>query len=477
MLFNSFEFIFVFLPIVLIVYFLLNNFKHYTSAKVFLIFSSLYFYAYFTISYLPIIISSIIFNYIIGSLLNGSGEILNNKFIITKRKLWLFLGVIFNVGLLGYFKYMDFFIENYNLVFNSNFQLLHILLPLGISFFTFHQLAFIVDSYYHKRIHPSFLDYCNFVTFFPQLIAGPIVLPSEMLPQFEDLKNKAINYENMNKGLMLFSLGLVKKVFIADSIAGFANTGFDVVDSLTLAEGWLTSLSFTLQLYFDFSGYCDMAMGIALMFNIVLPLNFNAPYKSADFQDFWRRWHMTLGRFMTQYLYIPLGGNRQGELRTLINLMIVFLVSGIWHGAGWTFILWGFLHGAGILIHRIWKNKNKQLNHFAGILITFFFVNIFWVFFRANTVESGIKVLKGMFTNLNISLTEQFTSQLPSLFQNRYNMLILILALILVMFGKTAYELVESPKNQLYKKILTVFCFLLGVILINRIVPFLYFNF
>jgi alginate O-acetyltransferase complex protein AlgI len=372
---------------------------------------------------------------------------------------------------------MDFFIENVNLVFHTNFLLLHILLPLGISFFTFHQLAFIVDSYHHKRNHPNFLDYSNFVTFFPQLIAGPIVFPSEMLPQFEDKKNKVINYNNLSKGFMLFSLGLAKKVFIADSIAVFANAGFDTVNNLTLAEGWLTSLSYTMQLYFDFSGYCDMAIGIAFMFNIELPLNFNAPYRSEDFQDFWRRWHITLGRFMAQYLYIPLGGNRHGNNRTLLNLMIVFLVSGIWHGAGWTFVLWGALHGIGILIHRIWKGHGYSMNRYLGIAITFFFVNILWVFFRSTSLSCTMKVLKGMFGNFNLALTDNYTSQLSSLFQNKYNMLIFFASIILAFFGKTAYELSITGYNRLPKRVFTVTCFLISVLLLNRVVTFLYFNF
>ncbi|WP_294665960.1 MBOAT family O-acyltransferase, partial [uncultured Fusobacterium sp.] len=249
--------------------------------------------------------------------------------------------------------------------------------PLGISFFTFQQLSFIIDSYNEKSMKYDFLSYCLFVTFFPQLIAGPIVLPNEMLPQFEDKRNKLINYENMNRGLYMFSIGLAKKVIIADTIANFANVGFDKMETLNIVEAWMTSISYTLQLYFDFSGYCDMAMGIALMFNIVLPLNFNSPYKSANIQEFWKRWHMTLGRFMTNYLYIPLGGNRLGERKTLRNLFIVFMASGIWHGAGWNFITWGGLHGICILIHRVWKNSGRKMNKLLGWFITINLVNIF----------------------------------------------------------------------------------------------------
>lgn len=341
MLFNSFEFIFVFLPLCLLLYFGLNRFGQYKLAKGVLVLFSLYFYAFFNWSYLPIIITSILINYAISTGLKFSGEPL-------KRKILLSAGLLFNIGLLGYFKYYDFFISNMNMIFQSNFTLKHILLPLGISFFTFQQIAFVIDSYYRRVMMPSFLDYCNFVTFFPQLIAGPIVLPEEMLPQFEEKSNRTPNYKNIFDGIFIFGIGLAKKVIIADSIAVFANAGFDGdMVSYTFLEAWLISIAYTMQLYFDFSGYCDMAIGIGRMFNISLPLNFNIPYIAANFREFWRRWHMTLNRFLTQYLYIPLGGNRKGELRTHMNTMVVFGVSGLWHGAGWTFIIWGLLHGGG----------------------------------------------------------------------------------------------------------------------------------
>lgn len=371
MLFNSFVFIFAFLPITFLVYFGLNKMRQYTLAKAALVVASLYFYAFFNWSYLPIILSSIGVNYLVAWRM----KVDDKQWL---RKLWMIVGVAFNIGMIGYFKYFDFFIENVNIIFKTDFTLRNILLPLGISFFTFQQVAFVVDSYRRKTELPKFLDYCNFVTFFPQLIAGPIVLPEEMLPQFEDRANRRINYENLFNGLFIFALGMCKKVLIADSIAVFANTGFDLMNTYTMAEAWLTSLSYSFQLYFDFSGYCDMAIGLGLMFNIKLPLNFNAPYRACDFQDFWRRWHMTLNRFLTQYLYIPLGGSRRGEVRTLVNIFIVFLVSGIWHGAGWTFIVWGILHGLTMIVNRLWKKHGVTLPNQVAIPLTFFFVNIYW---------------------------------------------------------------------------------------------------
>lgn len=473
MLFNSFEFIFLFLPLVLIGYFTLNKFKKETMAKGFLVISSLFFYGYFNYSYLILIITSILFNYFIG---NKLLEIETLK----KKRIFLTIGVLFNVGLLVYFKYFDFFISNVNMIFKTDFNLLKLLLPLGISFFTFQQLSFVIDSYKRNTIKYDFLSYCLFVTFFPQLIAGPIVLPSEMLPQFEDHENKKINYENMNKGLYLFSIGLAKKVLIADSIAPFADAGFDKMKTLTFLEGWLTSLSYTMQLYFDFSGYCDMAMGIALMFNIILPLNFNSPYKATNIQEFWKRWHMTLGRFLTTYLYIPLGGNRKGEGKTLRNLLIVFLVSGLWHGAGWMFIIWGLLHGISILIHRIWKNTNIKIPSLVSWFITFNLVNIFWIFFRAKNIESALNILKAM-SNFNIrtffNLTASYKAALNNPLGNKLTFFILIISILLSLLSYNSLFKVTNFKFSKFNFLQQLFLLFFSILCLNRLSTFLYFNF
>ena len=482
MLFNSYEFIFLFLPITLIIYFTLNRYGKNNIAKGWLVIASLYFYSYFHLSYLYLILSSIIVNYFIGNKLNHKS--LTGK----ERKIWMVIGVIFNLGLLGYFKYYDFFVENINIVLKTNFTLLHILLPLGISFFTFQQLSFIIDSYNEKSMKYDFLNYCLFVTFFPQLIAGPIVLPNEMLPQFEDKRNKLINYENMNRGLYMFSIGLAKKVILADTIANFANAGFDQMETLNIIEAWMTSISYTLQLYFDFSGYCDMAMGIALMFNIVLPLNFNSPYKSTNIQEFWKRWHMTLGRFMTNYLYIPLGGNRLGERKTLRNLFIVFIASGIWHGAGWNFVIWGCLHGICILVHRVWKNSGRKMNKLLGWFITINLINIFLAIFRSETLNIALKVLKGIFdvkgliymgTHLGEigEMTREYRNLTQGVLRNRLNLIILMVSLIIVFFLKNSFEKNQKLKFNFINNIEIVTYFWFGVFSLIQISEFLYFNF
>lgn len=470
MLFNSFVFIFAFLPITFLVYFGLNKMHQYTLAKAALVVASLYFYAFFNWSYLPIILSSIGVNYLVAWRMKEDDK----RWL---RKLWMIVGVAFNIGMIGYFKYFDFFIENVNVIFKTDFTLRNILLPLGISFFTFQQVAFVVDSYRRKTELPKFLDYCNFVTFFPQLIAGPIVLPEEMLPQFEDRANRRVNYENLFNGLFIFALGMCKKVLIADSIAVFANTGFDLMNTYTMAEAWLTSLSYSFQLYFDFSGYCDMAIGIGLLFNIKLPLNFNAPYKACDFQDFWRRWHMTLNRFLTQYLYIPLGGSRRGEVRTLVNIFIVFLVSGIWHGAGWTFIVWGILHGLTMMVNRLWKKYGVTLPNWMAIPLTFFLVNIFWVFFRAESLSDAMLIVQSMFNNFNLNLTQDFRSNLSSILPNMINIMILFASFVLGVVGKTAYQQMETKGHYRWKSAVTIVAFVVGCLFISRVVTFLYFNF
>ncbi|MGL4999022.1 MAG: MBOAT family O-acyltransferase, partial [Cetobacterium sp.] len=361
----------------------------------------------------------------------------------------------------------------------------------GISFFTFQQLSFLIDSYKGKSQKYDFLSYSLFVTFFPQLIAGPIVLPEEMLPQFENHDNKKINYENMNRGLYLFSIGLAKKVLIADYLSPISKGGFEIFSNkLNLLEAWLTSISYTMQLYFDFSGYCDMAMGIALMFNIILPLNFNSPYKSTNIQEFWKRWHMTLGRFLTNYLYIPLGGNRKGELKTLRNLLIVFLMSGIWHGAGWNFIIWGALHGFSILIYKIWKNNGFKLPKIFAWIITFNLINLYWIFFRATNINIALNIIESMFNYKKLFLPSRLSSikilekiglpfgdfnfSLIPFVQN--NFVIIILLFILIYFKNSFEKLViykTNNQNLIYVAILLIF----SLFSLNGNSEFLYFNF
>ena len=414
MLFNSYIFIFAFLPITFFIYFYLNKKRLTEVSKGFLVFSSLFFYSWWNIIYLPIILGSILFNYLIGRILSKT----SNRTKKFRKKSVLLFGIILNTSLLVYFKYSDFFIENINFIANTHIDLLKPTLPLAISFFTFQQIAYLVDSYKGETKEYDFLNYTLFVTFFPQLIAGPIVHHKEMMSQFTTKKNKIMNYTNIALGLFMFSIGLFKKVVIADTFAVWATAGFDTTTTLNLIEAWATSLSYTFQLYFDFSGYADMAIGAALLFNIKLPINFNSPYKALNIQDFWKRWHITLSRFLRDYIYIPLGGNRKGSMRTYSNLLTTFIIGGIWHGAGWTFIFWGLLHGLALVTHRIWQSLGYKMNSVLAWFITFNFINITWVFFRAKDWNHAIKVLSSMFDFNNIILAKRLANKLA--FLNEY---------------------------------------------------------
>jgi len=484
LLFNSYEFIFFFLPVTFFIYFYLNKKRLTEVSKAFLVFASLFFYAWWNIDYLWLILISMLFNYTLGKELANP---LRVKQVSSKQLLIVGIGI--NLILLGYFKYMDFFLININRVANSHIELLHLALPLAISFYTFQQIAYLVDSYRGETKEYDFLNYAIFVTFFPQLIAGPIVHHSEMMPQFAKLRNKVKNYYNIALGLFIFSMGLFKKVVIADTFAVWATQGFDVSTSLNMLEAWVTSLSYTLQLYFDFSGYTDMAIGIALLFNIKIPMNFFSPYKSISIQDFWRRWHITLSRFLKDYIYIPLGGNRKGEMRTYSNLFITFLLGGIWHGAGWTFVLWGILHGIALILHRLWQKLHFKLPTLFAWFITFNFLNITWVFFRAHNFKDAIKVLKGMFTGNFLLPTEllhymesikisgvQFGNWSKLFASEHYIGLWLFSGLLIVLFLPNSMEWKKKFKPNFFYMILTVI-FFLSIFMLYRKSEFIYFNF
>ncbi|MEQ2528573.1 MBOAT family O-acyltransferase [Bacillaceae bacterium CLA-AA-H227] len=481
MLFNSYIFIIGFLPVVLLFYYLLIRMDNRYYAKAFLVLASLFFYSYWEIAYLPILLTTIIFNFVVSKLMNKTEE-------VKRKKTLLIIGIIFNVGLLCYFKYMDFFIININNVFESNLSLLGLALPLGLSFITFQKIAFLVDTYRGETKGYHILDYAFFVTFFPQLISGPIVHHKEIIPQITDRKNFLVHYNNIASGLYIFAVGLFKKVIIADTFAKWANEGYNNVANLGLYDSWITTLSYTIQLYFDFSGYCDMAIGLALLFNIRLPINFNSPYKSLDIQDFWRRWHMTLGRFFTQYVYIPLGGSRRGKARTYINIFIIFFLSGFWHGAGWTFIIWGAMHGIASVICRFWKGFNIPLPKIVAWFITFLFVHIAWVFFRAPDVVTAKLMIHNMFnfsefvfppgiaTLLNEWLGTSFTTTIGYYFN--LNMVIWVGAAILfVVTAKNSIEKMELFKPTYTNAIIISLMTVASLLYLTRVSEFLYFNF
>lgn len=420
MLFNSFEFLFCFLPIAFAGYFLLNRIKKYQWANFFLMAMSLYFYGYYKISYLWIILCSILLNYIIHRTL------LTKEFQAKKgRKAILLLGILANVGILFYFKYFNFTLEIVSALTKRTVTFAQIALPLGISFFTFQQLGFVVDSYKRKVPQQNIINYALFVTFFPQLIAGPIVNHEEMLPQFVDTENKKIQAENLYLGARAFIYGLAKKVLIADTLGVAVNWGYQyymVLDGFNTA---LVLLMYSLQLYYDFSGYCDMARGLGYFFNIKIPVNFDSPFKSKNVVEFWKRWHITLGRFFTGYVYIPLGGNRKGFGRSLRNVFIVFFVSGIWHGAGWTFVVWGLLHAVAQLLTRIWwkvkeryalpriKSRGlKGLVDTVSVVCCFVFVVLAFGIFRAESLTQVVDMLGKLFAIHDFHISAELATPL-----------------------------------------------------------------
>ena len=407
MLFNSLFFILIFLPLALLGWYGLQQFKHPLPAKLFLVGMSLWFYGYYNPWYLLILVGSTIANFIISKL-----------FQICKasrgRKAVLITGIVFNIGILFYFKYFNFFIDNCNFLLHTDIHIEKIALPLGISFFTFQQLSFVIDRYKKDAPDYGFWDYACFVTYFPQLVAGPIVLHNEFIPQLRQRNNRKPDWELFYDGFGLFILGLAKKVLLADVLAIVVNAEYEGIAYLDLPAAWITIIFYMLELYFDFSGYCDMARGLGKMFGFRLPQNFDSPLMATSVKDFWRRWHMTLSRFLTTYIYIPLGGNRKGLRIKCRNLLIVFLVSGFWHGANWTYVVWGLLHGVAM----VWEAVFPKLRfkwEWMNRLVTGLYVTFTFSIFRSESLSQAWlltkKLFAGGFHSFTVGLSN--TLQLP----------------------------------------------------------------
>ncbi|MGN0306145.1 MAG: MBOAT family O-acyltransferase [Lachnospiraceae bacterium] len=509
MLFNSYIFILFFLPLSIIIYFLLNKYAYGKSGQaglVWLFGMSLWFYGYEKPVYLLLILTSIGFNFL---LTRRMGQKKGGK---RRKQLLLAAGLLFNLGLLFYFKYYNFFLDNAYRLMARDWEWKNIFLPLGISFFTFQQISFVIDCYKADGgISYSFVEYAAFVSFFPQLVAGPIVMHSELVPQFRDKAKKRIDYDNLAKGLYGFTLGLGKKVLIADTLSKLVTAGFQDVNALNSGSALLVMLAYTLQIYFDFSGYSDMALGMAAMFNIELPVNFHSPYKAKTIGEFWERWHMTLTRFFTQYVYIPLGGSRKGKIRTYFNTLVVFLLSGLWHGANWTFVIWGGLHGLLLTLEKIIRdiggNKEQKSKKSTGTMaqigkrlwgvciggLTFLFVNVAWVLFRAASMEEAKlflqKLLSGGFT-----ISEKLLAPVEKLIEVRlvarlgfggffeqYPVIplavILLLLLLGVFFMKNTQEKMGEDKYRPRRSLVTIILLVWCVISLSDVSEFLYFNF
>lgn len=422
MLFNSYQFIFLFLPLTLLGFLIVSR-KSQGLAIFWLVLASLFFYGWWNPVYLFLIIGSMLLNFLVGRLLGGKGS-----YSELQRRWILALGITLNLSALGYYKYAGFFVANISAVTGVDFNFERIILPLAISFFTFQQIAYLVDAFRGITREYKFLHYALFVTFFPQLIAGPIVHHKEMLPQFLTAPSSRKIIQNLSIGVTIFAIGLFKKTVLADNAALYASPVFTAAengDPLSFFFAWGGALAYTMQLYFDFSGYSDMAIGGARMFGIKLPLNFHSPYKATNIVEFWRRWHMTLSRFLRDYLYIPLGGNKLGPVKRYRNLFLTMLLGGLWHGAGWTFVVWGALHGFYLIINHAWHRVRKLVissdspvssaAKSIAWLITFVAVIIGWVFFRAADFSSAILILEGMAGGNGFELPNAIVARLGEL--------------------------------------------------------------
>lgn len=403
MLFNSYAFIFAYFPVVLIGFFLIGK-RSIRAAAGFLALASLFFYGWWSVQALPLLLASICFNYWAGLRLTPAPHRSDRQ-----RKRMLVFALTVNLVVLAVFKYANFFIANVNdglvAAGATPISMLHIALPIGISFYTFTQIAFLVDCWQGKVHERSFVHYALFVTYFPHLIAGPVLHHAQMMPQFASPSTYRIDANKVALGLAIFTFGLAKKLLIADKMGQYADLMFTGVHAGTLPSlytAWFGVLAYTLQIYFDFSGYSDMAVGLSLCLGVRLPLNFNSPYKSTSIIEFWRRWHISLSTFLRDYLYVPLGGNRKGPARRYINLFLTMLLGGLWHGAAWTFVIWGALHGAYLMVNHLWNariRRNVPAGRIAGVLgwaLTFLCVMIAWVVFRAENMTAAIEIYKGM---------------------------------------------------------------------------------
>jgi len=490
MLFNSYEFLFAYLPIVFVAFFAISK-KNHALAAGFLGLASLIFYGWFNPYSVPLLLASIAINYLLGLKISQG-----------QQKWVLVAALLFNLSVLSFFKYANFLIGNINQLLEKTDQLtltpLHIALPIGISFFTFTQIAFLVDCYQGKVKEKNFIHYLLFVTYFPHLIAGPVLHHAQMMPQFAKAETYRLNYEKIATGLLIFTVGLAKKILIANPLGEYADSFFNGITALSspsFANAWLGTLAYTFQIYFDFSGYTDMAIGISLLFGITLPINFNAPYQSTSIIEFWRRWHISLSTFLRDYLYIPLGGNKHGTARRYLNLMITMLLGGLWHGANWTFVLWGFAHGSLLSLNHAWQ-KLSISQYFTSKyhkpffwLMTFSIICFTWVLFRVDHFSQISPVYQGLlgmngFTHLKIEWG--FSHHLKA--SQLYNLL--ITSFVIIYFGQPSHQIKEglmklnqrmqfiSLKTKLYG--LSIGIFLLMMYCINQVGsynPFLYFQF
>ena len=504
MLFNSYEFIFLFMPVVLTGFFLIAR-KSHQGAIAWLGLASIFFYAYWSIAALPIMVASICVNYWLGFHLSNPS--------LKYRQRLLALAIILNLVALGYFKYANFFIANTNIVRDlmgmDPLDSLSIVLPIGISFFTFTQIAFLIDSYQNRVKERNFAQYILFVSFFPHLLAGPVLHHKQMMPQFSDQGNFSLQKEKIALGISTFAVGLAKKVLLADTLGGYVATFYNSLLQGNLPSfwvSWIGSLGYTFQLYFDFSGYSDMAVGLALLFGIWLPYNFNSPFKATSIIAFWQRWHITLTKYVGEYLYTPItlkftrmAHDKNPVFQTIFSLfiptVIIFLILGIWHGSNWTYVVFGGMHGLYIVINHLWRKifplpnkkskaaqKYQNIKRISGWALTFLAVNISFVMFRADNVSTAIEIYKGML-GFNGFYLGMFNEWFPVL---KLEIFVLAISFIIVIFAPNSIEIVEYSLANIHnydKWIYPIIFVFIGIVYVlytatkYQVSPFLYFQF
>ena len=432
MLFHSLNYLVIFLPSVFTIFFLIRKFSE-DDGKIFLIFAGIFFYGYWNIKFIPLIIFSILFNFFLSQKI----KITDNK---KKRKIILFSGIFCNIIYLGIFKYTDFIITNLNYFFYLNIKIIGLPFPLAMSFFTFQTIAYLVDTYDNEIKNHTLKEYSLFIIFFPQLIAGPIVRFNNMISQFNSFDNKFINKKNIVLGLTIILIGLFKKLVLADNLSVNVDYGFNNYESINFIESWISSISFTFQLYFDFSGYIDMATGSALLFNILLPKNFDSPFKASSLINFWKCWHITLFNFLMNYIYFPILRSIKeiNFFSAMFVTLIVFIISGIWHGPTWGYIIFGTLHGIGIIVNHIFNKINLfNINKFCGWFLTIMYVNFTLIFFRSENLNTALSIIKSMI-GLN-------GFELNTLFFDSYFMIsIYILTIVIIFLFKNINYLIET---------------------------------
>ncbi len=467
------------MPLTVILYYFANK-LNVLAGKLIIIFSSIIFYSFGRADMLVYLSISIVINYCSALLIRR-----------IKNKLLLSVPIIVNVGLLLYFKYLNFIIENISSFYDSAFKIQNIVLPLGISFYTFQQIAYIV-AFEKDELDDSFIDYLAYILYFPKLLMGPLMEPTDFFLQINDKKRKKVNINSVAAGIKLFSLGLIKKVLLADTFAKAVSWAYANIDVLTSMDCILLILFYTFEIYFDFSGYSDMAVGVSSMMNIDLPINFDSPYKAISIRDFWKRWHISLTKFLTKYIYIPIGGSRRGVVLTYINTLVVFLISGLWHGDNWTFILWGLIHGLLSCFDRMFDRYEKKVFMPFRWLCTFATVSVLWLLFSAQTVEQWKAILfkillmqdttvsAGMIETFNL-VENQFIYNLLDLYSlpayvRGFNMLMFIIISVFICFvPDNNYKLKE--KLNAGSLVLAAFSFVWGILCLGAESTFVYFGF